>query len=223
MRILATGRLSKMTCVISRRLHALEPVGQLLKRVLYWSPFTVLAGSSSQPIAIGSRELYETYRASVAYQHTLPLMVFVVFLDFAVTVNGFLQFVGITEWFPTAANPYIELLRTVASLILVLLAKYLSKYCKKAWLLIAFLSVCLFPGYFTFHLNLWTVFPPCLLMLLLATIYLQQSFLMSLVAYIATLMIVVQVVYPVQEIKTVQMVSRACVHICLHYFYVLFP
>lgn len=210
MRNYAMRSLSKWTGAVSRCARALAPHWRALNRIAYWSPNTILSGNRSG--FIGSQELYGAYRAHVAYQHTLPLMVFVVFLNVAASITGYLRYEGIVKFFPIDKRPYLQVVRTVISIALVLLAKYgLPTFCKKIWLPLTIVFVsCLLPGYFVYQVDASNVFPPLLLVLLLATFYFQQSFLISLVANIAiTLVMVLQLQYPAKEIEAAQIVSRA--------------
>lgn len=214
MQIRAMGCLSKTSGKVRRWARALAPLWRVLKRVVYWSPYASLPGNRSE--FIGSQELYGTYRANVAYQHTLPLMVLVVFLDAAASITGYLQYEGIASFFPTNNTPYLEVVRTVISIALVLLAKYLPTFCKKIWLPLTILFVgFLLPGYFVYRVEASSFFPPLLLMMLFATFYFQQSFLTTLVAQIAiTLVMALQLRYPAKEIEAAQIVSRACACAC---------
>ncbi|KAL5493456.1 hypothetical protein EMCRGX_G014645 [Ephydatia muelleri] len=208
MRNYAMRSLSKWTGAVSRCARALAPLWQALNRIAYWSPNTILSGNRSG--FIGSQELYGAYRAHVAYQHTLPLMVFVVFLNVAASITGYLRYEGIVKFFPIDKRPYLQVVRTVISIALVLLAKYgLPTFCKKIWLPLTIVFVsCLLPGYFVYQVDASNVFPPLLLVLLLATFYFQQSFLISLVANIAiTLVMVLQLQYPAKEIEAAQILT----------------
>eukprot|EP00731_Ephydatia_muelleri_P010745 Em0005g1331a len=208
MRNYAMRSLSKWTGAVSRCARALAPHWRALNRIAYWSPNTILSGNRSG--FIGSQELYGAYRAHVAYQHTLPLMVFVVFLNVAASITGYLRYEGIVKFFPIDKRPYLQVVRTVISIALVLLAKYgLPTFCKKIWLPLTIVFVsCLLPGYFVYQVDASNVFPPLLLVLLLATFYFQQSFLISLVANIAiTLVMVLQLQYPAKEIEAAQILT----------------
>ena len=172
-----------------------------------WSPITLLGG---RRLPIGSRELYDAYRANVAYQYSLPVMIFTISLDAVFTVLSFpLQFEGVATFFATGTDsPYLQIMRTVACLVLVLLSMYLSKYLKKIWPVVAFLSIVTLSPHLMFYLDVWTVFPPYLLMLVMETIHFQQSFLMSLALYVITTVVVLtQLTYPAAEVETVQKVS----------------